>query len=104
MTIFNQLENIRKVRGAVAVSLIDPDTKNNEKLLPMLNLINDCDFDVIFVGGSMISDNKFDSRLKFIKNNSNLPLIIFPGSSNQLSKHADALFFLACRSRLASNC
>ena len=51
MRLFEQLENIRRERGAVAVALIDPDTKNDEILLSMINLINDCDFDIIFVGG-----------------------------------------------------
>ena len=78
MKLFEKLEDIRKERGALAVALIDPDTKNDEILLLMINLINDCDFDIIFVGGSLISDNEFDRRLEFIKNNTNLPLIIFP--------------------------
>ena len=95
MSIFEQLEIIRKDRGAVAVALIDPDTKHDLKLFSMINLINECDFDIIFVGGSLISDNEFDNRLKFIKDNTKLPVIIFPGSSNQLSKHADAILYLS---------
>ena len=95
MILFEQLENIRRDRGAVAVALIDPDTKNDEILLSMINLINECDFDIIFVGGSLISDNEFDRRLEFIKHNTNLPLVIFPGSSNQLSAHADAILYLS---------
>ncbi len=95
MKLFEQMENIRSIRGAVAVALIDPDTKNDEILRSMINLINGCDFDIIFVGGSLISDNEFERRLEFIKNNTNLPLIIFPGSSNQLSVHADAILFLS---------
>ena len=95
MRLFEQLENIRRDRGAIAVALIDPDTKNDEILLSMINLINDCDFDIIFVGGSLISDNEFDRRLEFIKHNTNLPLVIFPGSSNQLSAHADAILYLS---------
>ena len=95
MRLFEQLENIRRDRGAVAVALIDPDIKNDGILLSMINLINECDFDIIFVGGSLISDNEFDGRLEFIKHNTNLPLIIFPGSSNQLSQHADAILYLS---------
>ena len=95
MSLFETLEYIRHDRGAVAVALIDPDTKNDEILLSMINLINECDFDIIFVGGSLISDNEFDRRLEFIKHNINIPLIIFPGSSNQLSAHADAILYLS---------
>ena len=45
MRLFEQLESIRRERGAVAVALIDPDTKNDEILLSMINLINEGDFD-----------------------------------------------------------
>ena len=95
MRLFDKMEHIRRDRGGVAVALIDPDTKNDEILLSMINLINECDFDIIFVGGSLISDNEFDRRLEFIKHNTNLPLVIFPGSSNQLSAHADAILYLS---------
>ena len=95
MTLFEELEKIRQARGAVAVALIDPDTQYNDRLLPMINIINESDFDIIFIGGSLISDNEFDRRVKTIKENTDLPLIIFPGSSNQLSIHADALLYLS---------
>ena len=95
MSIFNQLEKTRKIRGAIAVALIDPDIKNADILFSIIDLINESDFDIIFVGGSLISDNEFDKRIKYIKSNTNLPVIIFPGSFNQLSKYADAILYLS---------
>ena len=95
MKIFNTLEAIRKLRGAVAIALIDPDRKNDIILLEMLGLVNESDFDAVFVGGSLISDNDFESRVTTIKQNTDLPIIIFPGSSNQLSRQADAILFLS---------
>ena len=95
MKIYSKLELIRLKRGAVAIALLDPDAKNDDGLKKMVQLVNDSDFDAIFVGGSLISDNEFESRIKTVKNNSDLPIIIFPGSSNQLSRYADALLFLS---------
>ena len=95
MNTYNKLEKIRKLRGAVAIALIDPDFKNDTILESMINLINKSDFDAIFVGGSLISDNQFERRISVIKSNTDLPLIIFPGSSSQLSENADALLFLS---------
>ena len=95
MNIYHTLETIRKKRGAVAVALIDPDAKYDKDLLQIIELVNQSDFDAIFVGGSLISDNEFDNRIKIISKNTILPVIIFPGSSNQLSKYADALLFLS---------
>ena len=93
----NKLMHVSKERGAGAIALIDPDSKNDDILYKLISLINKCDFDFIFVGGSMISDHEFDTRIKFIKDNSNLPLIIFPGSFNQLSKYADAILYLSLK-------
>ena len=95
MSTFSKLEKIRAVRGAVAIALLDPDKKNDNGLLKMLQLVNESDFDAIFIGGSLISDNEFESRVEEVTNNTDLPVIIFPGSSSQLSQHADAVLFLS---------
>ena len=95
MKTYLKLEEIRQKRGAVAVALLDPDNKNDYVLQQILQLVNESDFDVIFVGGSLISDNKFESRVEYVKSNTELPVIIFPGSSNQLSRFADAVLFLS---------
>ena len=95
MSIYNNLKKIQQNRGAVAVALIDPDTKNDDILLSLIHLINKSDFDIIFAGGSLIADNEFDNRIKLIKNNTKLPLIIFPGSSKQISKYADAILYIS---------
>ena len=95
MKIYSKLELIRLKRGAVAIALLDPDVKNDDGLKKMVQLVNDSDFDAIFVGGSLISDNEFESRIKTVKDNTDLPIIIFPGSSDQLSQYADALLFLS---------
>ena len=95
MKIYNELENRRKDVGTMAVALIDPDCKNDSLLHNIVDKINLSNFDCIFIGGSLISDNKFEERIKYVKQNTDLPLIIFPGSSNQLSKHADAILFLS---------
>ena len=95
MKIYSKLELIRLKRGAVAIALLDPDAKNDDGLKKMVQLVNDSDFDAIFVGGSLITDNEFETRIKTVKDNTDLPIIIFPGSSNQLTRHADALLFLS---------
>jgi len=75
------------------LALIDPDTKNDAILNQLIESINNSKFSAILVGGSSIEDDKYDQRLKQIKKNSNKPIILFPGSSKQISKHADAILF-----------
>ena len=59
----------------------------------MIDCINNNNFSAILVGGSSIVDQKYNDRLKKIKEHSNNPIILFPGSSEQISKHADAILF-----------
>ena len=75
------------------LALVDPDYKNDKKLNKILNLINKSNFSAILVGGSSIKDNHFKKRLSFLKNNTQKPVIIFPGSSNQIDSNADAILF-----------
>ena len=95
MNTYSSLEIIRKKYGSVAIALIDPDCKNDTLLAKIVDLVNKSNFDAIFIGGSLIVDNQFETRVKYVKNNTDLPVIIFPGSSNQLSKYADAVLFLS---------
>lgn len=75
------------------LALIDPDLKNDKILDNLISSINDNDFSGVLVGGSSISDHKYEERLKKIKTNINKPIILFPGSSNQISKFSDAILF-----------
>ena len=93
--IFNELEKKRKKKSTQILALIDPDSKNDPILDTIIKTVNESNYDGILVGGSHISDNKFEDRVKKIKNNTNLPIIIFPGDSNQICQTADAILFLS---------
>ena len=47
-----------------------------------------------FVGGSTMENVNFDKWVKELRENSNIPIVIFPGSHHQLSENADGLLFL----------
>ena len=95
MTTYSQLKKILLSKRCGAFALIDPDIKNDGTLIKTVQKINNSGFDAILVGGSLIQDNNFDARIDYIKDNTNLPVIIFPGSSKQLSGKADAILFLS---------
>jgi len=89
------LYEICKNKKCGALALIDPDTKNDLILTDLIDNINKSSFDAILVGGSLINDDNFDKRMKLIKSLTELPVIIFPGSSKQISSDANALLFLS---------
>jgi phosphoglycerol geranylgeranyltransferase len=80
---------------AIAV-LIDPEKADNgENLLELLKKAEFAGVDYLFIGGSTVSRNEFTLTVDFIKQHSKLPLIIFPGSSQQISTNADGLLYLS---------
>ena len=51
--------------------------------------------DAILVGGSLLLNSNFDQTVRSIRENSDIPCILFPGSSIQISPYADAVLFLS---------
>lgn len=85
--LFNQ------VKKQIAV-LIDPDKTQGTALAKLIDkTANHIDF--YFVGGSLLSANIIDETITQIKQLTTQPIIIFPGSGMQISKHADAILLLS---------
>ena len=51
--------------------------------------------DAILIGGSLLLTSKFDTIVQSIREAADIPCIIFPGSTIQISRHADAILFLS---------
>lgn len=51
--------------------------------------------DVILVGGSLVTDGCMERCVDFLKQQTTKPLVIFPGSPNQIYKGADAILLLS---------
>ncbi|MDT8412752.1 MAG: geranylgeranylglyceryl/heptaprenylglyceryl phosphate synthase [Vicingaceae bacterium] len=75
--------------------LIDPDKQNYSELLKTINLCNDSEVDFIFVGGSLLTSGDIEKTARFIKENTSILLIIFPGSTNQITHYADGILMLS---------
>lgn len=86
--------SIKKKYRLFAV-LIDPDKTSVNKVSDFIDKINQSIATHIFVGGSIVDDNKTDALIKEIKRFTKLPIILFPGDITQISNKADALLFLS---------
>ncbi|MEN8248616.1 MAG: geranylgeranylglyceryl/heptaprenylglyceryl phosphate synthase [Bacteroidota bacterium] len=76
--------------------LIDPEnTHRAEEIAAVVNTAEEAGIDFIFVGGSLVTHNVIDEVVKGIKSFTQLPVILFPGGLNQISKHADGILFLS---------
>ena len=77
------------------VVLLDPDKIRLQNLDKIIKLANETKVDYFFIGGSLVVNDVLDSLLMDIKKECNIPLILFPGNSSQLSYKADGLLFLS---------
>jgi len=85
----------KKKKGLKQIALlIDPDKITMDGLNELLSAVNGTPPDLILTGGSLISE-KMDEIVKTIKNECDIPLLLFPGSSIQISRHADGILFLS---------
>lgn len=75
--------------------LIDPDKVNASTLDEIVELCVSAKVDYLLVGGSLVISNFLDDCVQHIKQNCDLPVILFPGSPTQVSKYADALLYLS---------
>ncbi|HQV52158.1 MAG TPA: geranylgeranylglyceryl/heptaprenylglyceryl phosphate synthase [Flavobacteriales bacterium] len=76
--------------------LIDPDFGQDEARLER-TVQNACmaKADLLFVGGSLLTSAAFNRCVELVKQWSDRPVVLFPGSPAQLSKHADAVLLLS---------
>lgn len=100
MSLFEKLIEIKNDRGAGFFVLIDPDENHLDSLPEFVRIAHSSGVDAFLVGASMLLSDKFEQTIKLIKSECDLPVIIFPGSSNQVSSCADGILFLtllSCR-------
>lgn len=91
----NIWERFGESTGQIAV-LIDPEKTNTEaELIPLIEKATFAKIDYFFVGGSTVLRKDLEKTVQILKASSTIPVVLFPGSSTQLSNDADALLFLS---------
>ena len=75
--------------------LIDPDKQKNSDLLLIIKNANKSKVNYFFVGGSLLINDNLNDCIKTIKENSKIPVILFPGNTMQINPKADGILFLS---------
>ncbi len=79
-------------------SLLDPDKAKTDldKLGSLSKELEKKGTNAIMVGGSTSVDREYlDEVIRTIKENTSLPVILFPGGLSGVSRYADAIFFMS---------
>ena len=90
----NILDKKTKQQKAFAV-LIDPDKLGGVDLQNTIDLAVQYKIDFIFVGGSLVVTDTLDQVVAQIKQACSIPVLLFPGSPDQITPKADALLYLS---------
>ena len=75
--------------------LIAPDKQKNSDLLLIIKNANKSKVNYFFVGGSLLINDNLNDCIKTIKENSKIPVILFPGNTMQINPKADGILFLS---------
>lgn len=81
--------------GARIAGLIDPDRTGPDEALALAHVLEDAGFDLILFGTSVSQTRRETEVARVIHRATSLPVILFPGSADHLTPHADALLFLS---------
>jgi len=92
MAIYDKFQD--KTRKRLAV-LIDPDKPTDAQIISIIEKAKEADVDFFFVGGSLLVTDSLDHCIKLIKEHCDIPVLIFPGNSLQISKYCDGFLLLS---------
>lgn len=92
--ILSQIQTARKNGQKLLAILLDPDKVRIEDIPLKAAAIDKYAADFILIGGSLLFTNILDAFVKEIKKYSKKPIVLFPGSTLQISNEADGILFL----------
>ena len=92
MNIYNRLSDTSKKKFVV---LIDPDKPSDNEIIDIVEKSKKVGVDFFFVGGSLLTTDSLDNCIKLIKGHCDIPVLIFPGNSLQISKWCDGFLLLS---------
>ena len=95
-SVYQTLLTYRQTGHKALAVLIDPDKVDDMascQRLVRMSIENRVDF--FLVGGSLITRDNFGDIVRMIKQESHLPVVLFPGSNLHIEPSADAILFLS---------
>jgi len=95
MNVYEQIIAKKKAGKKQLAVLVDPDKADGDDLKRLGELSMKAGVDYFFAGGSLLTTGNIFDCVKGLKENSDIPVVLFPGSVQQLTADADAVLFLS---------
>ena len=93
--IYNNILQAKINNQKLLAILLDPDKIDLDNSEILIEKINQSPATHIFIGGSLVENNIIDDLIIKLKQNCDLPIVLFPGNPSQISSQADAILFLS---------
>jgi phosphoglycerol geranylgeranyltransferase len=94
-TVHNIIDSRKKQQKKSFAVLIDPDKTGADQVEDLMPICREAEVDFIFVGGSLVVSEHMETLVQQIKRETDLPVVLFPGSPSQVTPYADALLYLS---------
>jgi putative glycerol-1-phosphate prenyltransferase len=75
--------------------LIDPDKYSLASLSRVVTLAVNAGIDYFFLGGSLLLQDNQSQLIAYLKENTGIPVVLFPGNNMQLNNKADGILLLS---------
>jgi len=95
VSILQKLKYYKEIQKKSFALLIDPDNVSEQDCIELLYLAESAAVDFLFIGGSLITGNNLGRIVEICKSNTQIPVVLFPGSSLHIDTEADAILFLS---------
>lgn len=93
--IYDQLKRLKAQNKSGFAVLADPDKIAPADIPYLARLCNDAGVDYLLMGGSLLMAHQMELCIQRFKAESDIPVILFPGSPAQVTPYADALLYLS---------
>ena len=93
-SVLEYIESARSQGRKLMAVLLDPDELDLPVDSSFIEQLNNSNAELIFIGGSDVPPNSTQNLVLALKDQIAKPLVIFPGSAEQITGLADALLFL----------
>lgn len=94
-TLLTQLTEYKSYNRKAFAVLLDPDNLKKIDLAEFVHRAEACGVDLFFLGGSLMVDGEIDRAAKSLKDLTDIPVLLFPGSIQQITSEADGILLLS---------
>jgi putative glycerol-1-phosphate prenyltransferase len=93
--VYEGLSLLKKQEKSGFAVLADPDKISPSEAQYLAELCNEAGVDYLLMGGSLLMAHQLEACIQRFKAESDIPVILFPGSPAQVTPYADALLYLS---------